>query len=201
MWTTVVFDLGGVLIDWNPRFLYRRLFDDPVQMEHFLAQVCTPAWNLELDGGASMDVAISALQRAHPEHAAAIAAWRDRWPEMLGGAISGTVEILEELHAAGVPLFALTNWSRHTWPHARDRFGFLERFDAILVSGDERMRKPDPRFYRLLEQRCGVDLASSVFIDDHPANVEGARALGMAAVRFTTPGALRGELRGLGLPV
>jgi 2-haloacid dehalogenase len=168
-------------------------------MEHFLATVCTPEWNLAQDRGRPWDEAIAELSAAHPAQAHLIAAYRARWPEMLGGAIDGTVAILTELHARGTPLYALTNWAADTWPHGRDGFPFLRMFRGILVSGEEGLIKPDPAIFRLLAARYGLVLTDCVFIDDNTKNAEAAGALGMHAIRFQDPGALRRELTGIGL--
>ena len=190
----VVFDLGGVLIDWDPRYLYRKLLADEAAVEEFLATVCTPEWNAELDRGRPFAEGVAELAERHPEHAAAIAAYRQRWPEMLAGDLPGTVEVLAELRAAGVPLYALTNWSAETFAITRERFEFLDWFDGLLVSGEERMTKPDPAFFQLLLDRFGLDPGATVFVDDAEANVAAARELGIDAVRFTGPGQLRREL-------
>ncbi|WP_337876821.1 HAD family phosphatase [Elioraea sp.] len=197
----VIFDLGGVLIDWNPRHLYRRLFDDAAEMERFLAEVCTPAWNLEQDRGRPWAAAIAELSARHPDKAELIAAYRARWPEMLNGPIAGTVAILEALHAAGVPLYALTNWSAETFPHAEAAYPFLGRFRAIVVSGRIGLVKPEAAIYRHAIARFGVDPGRTLFIDDSAANVAGAEAAGLRALRFTGPAALARDLAGLGLPV
>ena len=190
----VVFDLGGVLIDWDPRYLYRKLLADEAAVEEFLATVCTPEWNAEQDRGRPFAEGVAELVERHPAHAAAIAAYHERWPEMLGGEIAGSVEVLAELRAAGMPLYALTNWSAETFVVARERFGFLAWFDGVLVSGEERLIKPDPRFFRLLPERFGLDPEATFYVDDSEANVAAARELGIDAVRFTGPGQLRREL-------
>jgi 2-haloacid dehalogenase len=190
----VVFDLGGVLIDWDPRHLYRKLLADEAEMEEFLATVCTPEWNAEQDRGRPFAEGVAELVERHPAHAAAITAFSERWEEMLGGDIPGTVEVLAELRAAGVPLYALTNWSAETFGVARERFEFLAWFDGVLVSGEERMIKPDPRFFRLLVERFALDPWATFYVDDSPANVEAARGLGFDAVRFTGPRRLRQDL-------
>ena len=190
----VVFDLGGVLIDWDPRHLYRKLLADEAAVEEFLATVCTPEWNAELDRGRPFAEGVAELVERHPEHAAAIAAYHERWPEMLAGDLPGTVEVLAELRAAGVPLYALTNWSAETFAITRGRFEWLDWFDGLLVSGEERMTKPDPAFFRLLLDRFGLDPGATVFVDDSEANVAAARELGIDAVRFTGPDQLRREL-------
>ena len=195
----VVFDLGGVLIDWDPRHLYRKLLADEAAVEEFLATVCTPEWNAELDRGRPFAEGVAELVERHPEHAAAIAAYHERWPEMVAGDIPGTVEVLAELRAAGVPLYALTNWSAETFAITRGRFEFLEWFDGLLVSGEERVTKPDPAIFQLLLDRFGLDPEETVFVDDSPANVAAARRLGIDAVRFTGHDQLRRELAARGL--
>jgi 2-haloacid dehalogenase len=195
----VVFDLGGVLIDWDPRYLYRKLLDDEAAVEEFLATVCTPEWNAEQDRGRPFAEGVAELVERHPVHAAAITAYHERWPEMLGGAVGGTVEVLAELRAAGVPVYALTNWSAETFGIARERFEFLEWFDGVLVSGEERMIKPDPAIFRLLLDRFGLDSGATFYIDDSPANVAAADRLGFDAVRFTSPAQLRRDLEARGL--
>ena len=195
----VVFDLGGVLIDWNPRHLYRELFEDAGEMEDFLATVCNSAWNRRQDAGRPVAEANAELKARHPDKAALIEAYYGRWPEMLKGAIDGTVAILAELKDQGTPLYALTNWSAETFPHARSRFGFLDWFRAIVVSGDVGLIKPDADIYELLLASHRLTAAHTVFIDDDPENVEAARALGFHGIRFTEPESLRAALAELGL--
>lgn len=198
--TTAVFDLGGVLIDWNPRHLYRKLFaGDEAAMERFLAEVCTPDWNLAQDAGRPFAEACALLVERHPEKKELIEAFHHRWTEMLAGPIEGTVEILRELKERGTPLYALTNWSAETFPHALERYGFLEWFIGTIVSGRERIVKPDPRIYRLLVERFEIDPAAAVYIDDNRRNTEAASALGLHGIHFTTPAALAAELRDVGL--
>jgi 2-haloacid dehalogenase len=198
--SVAVFDLGGVLIDWNPRYLYRRLFGgDDAAMEHFLETVCTAEWNDQQDAGRTFAEACSLLKLAHPDHAKMIDAWIERYEEMLGGAISGTVEILAELRARGVPLYALTNWSSETYPAAVRRFEFMKWFRGVLVSGDVKLLKPDARIFELFLERFAIDPAHAVYVDDRRANVEAAIALGMHGIVFTDPPALRRELVKVGL--
>ena len=195
----VVFDLGGVLIDWNPRHLYRKLFDDEAKMERFLTEICSPVWNVTLDAGRPFDDGIAELLRRHPEEGPLIRAWKERWEEMLAGPIHGTVAILEELHAAGMALHALTNWSAETFPIGRRRFPFLDRFHTILVSGQEKLVKPDPRIFHLLVERTGLVPQRTVFIDDSEKNAEAAARHGFHAIRFTDAEALRKRLADLGV--
>jgi 2-haloacid dehalogenase len=192
----VVFDLGGVLIDWDPRYLYRKLLADEAAVEEFLATVCTPEWNAEQDRGRPFADGVAELVERHPVHAAAITAYHERWTEMLGGDIPGTVELLAELRETGVPLYALTNWSAETFGIARERFEFLAWFDGVLVSGEERIVKPDPAIFRLLLDRFGLDPETTFYVDDSPANVAAAGRLGFDAVPFTDPEQLRRDLEG-----
>ena len=198
--SVAVFDLGGVLIDWNPRYLYRKLFaGDEAAMEHFLATICTQHWNEQMDAGLAFAEACAPLLARHPERAGLILAWGQRFAEMMDAPIHGTVEILDELHRAGVPLYALTNWSAETFPHARQRFEFLGLFRGIVVSGHERMMKPDPRIYRLLLERHAIAADEAVYIDDNPKNAAAATGLGLHGIHFTDPAALRRELQRVGL--
>jgi 2-haloacid dehalogenase len=195
----VVFDLGGVLIDWDPRYLYRKLLADEAAVEEFLATVCTPEWNVEQDRGRPFADGVAELVERHPVHAAAITAYHERWTETLGGDIPGTVELLAELRETGVPLYALTNWSAETFGIARERFEFLAWFDGVLVSGEERMVKPDPAIFRLLLDRFGLDPETTFYVDDSPANVAAAGRLGFDAVPFADPEQLRRDLAERGL--
>lgn len=195
-----VFDLGGVLIDWNPRYLYRQLFDgDDAAMERFLAEICNNDWNVQQDAGRPFAEACALLVEHHPEQKHLIEAYRARWIEMLAGPIHGTVDILRELRDRGTPLYALTNWSAETFPLARERYDFLHWFQATVVSGVEKLVKPDPRIYRLLIERHGIDPAASVYIDDNPVNARVATDLGLHGIHFTGPNALRDDLERVGL--
>jgi len=195
----VIFDLGGVLLDWNPRYLYRKLIPDEAACEHFLAEVCHPEWNVRQDAGRSFAEAEAEAIARHPDKAELIRAWLRRFDEMIPDVIPGTVEILERLHARRVPLYALTNFSRETFPPTRRRFGFFDRFRGIVVSGDEKMLKPEARIYRLLCERYGVAPEQAVFIDDSVKNVEGARALGIHGIHFQGPEVLARELEAVGV--
>lgn len=190
-----VFDIGGVLIDWDPRYLYRKIFDDPERMEWFLREVCTPAWNLEQDRGRPFADAIAERIALYPDHADAIRVFDERWAETVSEAIQGTVEILEALRRAKIPNYAITNFSAEKFEVACEAFPFLGKFDGIVVSGAEKLIKPDPKIYRLLLERYGLKAGDCLFIDDVPKNVEGARAVGMQAVQFTSPAQLADDLR------
>lgn len=198
--TSVVFDLGGVLIDWDPRHLYRTLFlQDEAAMEQFLAEVCTSAWNLQQDAGRTWAEGTALLKAEHATQAAMIDAFHLRWSEMIAGPMSDTVAVLRELKAARTPLYALTNWSYETFPLALEKFDFMHWFQGIVVSGQEKLVKPDPRIYRLLMERHGLQAEDIVFIDDKLNNVSIAIALGMRGIHFTDAAALRHELASLGL--
>jgi 2-haloacid dehalogenase len=198
--STVIFDLGGVLIDWNPRYLYRKLFaGDDEAMEAFLAEVTSPAWNAEQDAGRTWREAVDALAAIHPDRRDLIAAYDERWEETLGDPIEGTVEILAELRAGGLRLAALSNWSAEKFPIARPRYPFLDWFETIVISGEVRVSKPDPGIFRHVLERLDLDAEACVFIDDSAANVEAAADLGMTALQFRDPATLRADLRALGL--
>jgi 2-haloacid dehalogenase len=191
---TVVFDLGGVLVDWNPRYLYRQLFEDEAQMEHFLTHVCSGRWNEQQDAGRPWHEAVATLSAEHPQHALLIEAYWHRWEETLGDALDETVALLATLKRHCVRLYALTNWSGETFPVARRRFDFLDWFEGIVVSGDERLIKPDPAIFQRLLQRYAIDPARALYIDDAPRNVEAAEKLGMHAFWFRDAAALREHL-------
>jgi len=196
----VIFDLGGVLIDWNPRHLYRKVFDgDEERMERFLSEICTPEWNSRQDEGRSFAEATEELIARHPEQAELIRAFFDRWPEMIAGAIEETVEILAELKGAGREIYALSNWSAETFPHARKRFEFLDWFDFTVISGEIGLVKPNREVFDFLLEKTGRRAEECVFIDDSPANTAAARALGFDEIHFRSPRQLRDELMNRGI--
>ena len=196
----VVFDLGGVLIEWDPRHLYRKLFaGDEAAMEHFLANVCTHEWNRGQDAGRSFAEGARLLKADHPDKAELIDAYCARFDEMMPGPVAGSVEILSELKERGTAVYCLTNFSAETYPPTFERFEFLRWFHGILVSGQVGLIKPDPRIFELLVERFAIDPERAVYIDDVAANVAAARPFGIHAIHFTTPTALRGELVALGL--
>jgi len=197
---TVVFDLGGVLIDWDPRHLYRKLFaGHEVAMEHFLANVCTHEWNRCQDAGRSFAEGARLLKAEHPEKAELIDAYFARFDEMMPGPIAGSVEILSELCDRGTPLYGLTNFSAETYAPTFERFEFLGWFRGILVSGEVGLIKPDPRIFELLIRRFAIDPRRTVYVDDVEANVIAARPFGIHAIHFTTAASLRAELVAFGL--
>ena len=195
----MVFDLGGVLIDWNPRHLYRKLIADEAEMEEFLSTVCTQAWNERQDAGRTFAEAAAILCAQHPRHRELIEAYGARFDEMLKGPIEGSVAILESLHQRGVALYALSNWSGETFPLAERRFQFLKLFRGMVISGEVGVIKPDPRIFQTLLERHRIEAEDAVYIDDNPRNAEAARALGIHGIHFTDPPKLRRELEGLRL--
>ena len=197
---TIIFDLGGVLIDWNPDYVFDKIFEDPDRKQFFYENICTPDWNEEQDAGRSIQEATAVLVAKHPELEAEIRAYYGRWQEMLGGAIHETVDIFKELKATnGHRFYALTNWSAETFPIALETFDFLHWFDGIVVSGAERTRKPFPEFYQILLDRYNVEPEKALFIDDNYRNVLAARNMGITSIHFQSPSELRDELVKFGI--
>lgn len=199
--TSVIFDLGAVLIDWNPRYLYRQLFDDEAEIERFLAEVCTPDWNHSLDAGRSFAEAITEKIVEFPDFKVQIEAYHDRWIEMISGPISESVELLERLYAKGVPLFALTNWSAQTFRLIRQdpEFEFLNRFRSIIVSGEIKLVKPDPAIFEYTLGLMAAEPQDCLFIDDNPANCASASAMGIVVHQFVQASDLAVDLKRHGL--
>ena len=194
----VVFDLGGVLVDWNPRYLYRKIFNTEEEVEHFLNHICTSEWNAQQDAGRTMSEATELLVDEFPDHENEIRLYYQRWTEMFDGHVQGTLDILTGLHERQEHrLLALTNWSGETFPTARKLFPFLSLFEGIVVSGDEKLIKPDHKLYHILFDRYSINPTESVFIDDSYPNVMAAKELGMTALHFHNPEKLAGELRSL----
>ena len=190
----IVFDLGGVLIEWNPRHLFRKLHSDERVIEEFLLEVDFSGWNAAMDRGKPMADGVRELKQQFPHRADWIDAWMQRWRESIPGEIPGTVAILEELRAAGFPLMALSNWGAETFAVVRGDFPFLQHFEHIVLSGEERVIKPDPEIYRRLLARAGRRAEECLFIDDVAANVAAAQSLGFDTIHFRTPDELRQEL-------
>ncbi len=180
----IVFDFGGVLVDWNPRYLYDKYFGDAEQSQWFLDNICLYSWNLQMDGGKPFADGVKELQAEHPEWAEAIAIYHTRWVEMMGGEVAGTADVLRSAKAAGYKIYGLTNWSAETFPMIRDTYPVFQEFDGIVVSGEEHLLKPDAAIYRCLLERYALRAEESLFIDDNRDNVAAARAIGMEAVLF-----------------
>ncbi len=192
---TIVFDFGGVLVDWNPRHLYRKIFSSEEEMEGFLAQVCNGEWNAKQDAGRPFAQAVAELQKQYPQYTEQIAAYFDRWGEMLGGEIPGMADLVRMLKRKGYKLYGLTNWSAETFPLARAKYSVFDMLDGMVVSGEEHIIKPDPEIYKRLLTRFQLRAPDCLFIDDSPANVAAARQLGFDAVRFESAAALERELK------
>lgn len=197
---TIIFDLGGVLIDWNPRYLYRKIFKTEEEVTWFLENICTGEWNDKQDAGRSFQEATDELVAKFPDHEDAIRAWYDRWQETIPGPVHETVEILKHFKdKAGHRLYALTNWSAETFPWALSTFDFLHWFEGIVVSGVEKTRKPFPEFYQILFDRYQIEPNRALFIDDNFKNIEGGNAVGLNTIHFQSPAQLRSELEAWGL--
>ena len=198
--TNIVFDFGGVLLDWNPRHLYQKLFDgDDEAMERFLEEIDFYAWNHRQDMGRPFAEAVAELSAQYPHRAALIASFADRWDETLAGPIRQSVEILGALKQKGYPLYGLTNWAAETFYRIRHKHDFLDWFEAIVVSGDVGLAKPDPAIYHILLEQVGAPADQCLFIDDSRANVVTANQLGFMTIHYQTPGQLRGDLASRGL--
>lgn len=191
----IIFDFGGVLVDWNPRYLYDKYFGDEERSEWFLNNICLYSWNLQMDGGKPFAEGVSELQAQHPEWKEAIAIYHTRWVEMMGGEVEGTADVLRRLKAAGYKIYGLTNWSAETFPMIRDTYPVFGEFDGIVVSGEEHLLKPDAAIYRCLLDRYALIPAESIFIDDNEANVAAALDLGLEAHRFLSAAELERSLR------
>ena len=194
----IIFDLGGVLIDWNPKFMYRKIFDSESEIDWFLTNICTMEWNVQQDAGRTLEEATSVLQSKHPEWSDKIAAYYGRWDEMLNGPIEKTLDLFELIRANNKHnIYGLTNWSAETFPVALDRYDFLHSFDGIVVSGDEKCIKPDAKIYNILLDRYNLIPQECLFIDDNKHNIAGALSLGIQAIWFQSPEQLQIDLKEL----
>ena len=190
-----------MLIDWDPRHVYRQLFTDPAEMEDFLARICTQDWHLAHDLGEDIPQSCRRLARRYPGYRDMIMAWAERGEEMAAGQFDEAVAVLREVKAAGLRCLALSNMEPSAFATRRTRFAFMDLFDGFVISGIEGVAKPDRRIFQILLRRYRLEPAATVFIDDSPANVEAARGLGLTAVHYTSAGQLRSQLRSLGLTV
>lgn len=197
----VVFDLGGVVLDWHPRHLYQQVFGDPAEADEFLQVVCTLQWHAQHDAGTPMERTIPLLVAEHPHLADEIRAWRTRYVEMVAGYVEGAVELIGDLQASGVRTLALTNMPSEVVGELVEAFPVLDCFEGMVVSGDELVTKPDPEIYRRLVQRFGIEPRRAVFVDDMPVNVDAAWTLGFRAVRFESSAQLRRVLHSWGVPI
>jgi 2-haloacid dehalogenase len=196
----IIFDLGGVLIDWNPSYVFDKMFTDEQQKKHFFENICTHEWNEKQDAGRPIKEATEELLHKHPEWKDYIEAYYGRWKEMLGGPIHGSVEVLKQLKETGkYKIYALTNWSAELFPIALERYEFLHWFDGRVVSGEEKMRKPFPEFYQLILDRFQLEPEETLFIDDNLRNAEAAEKIGLKTIRFHSPAQLKSDLIQLGI--
>ena len=203
MINTIVFDLGGVLIDWNPEYVFLKEFrGDREKMNWFFGNICTSEWNEQQDAGYSLEQATLERVALFPEHERLIRMYYGEWEQMLGYELPGTVEILKKLHqSADYSIYALTNWSGETFPVALQKFHFLSWFEGIVVSGDEKLVKPNPEIYKLLLDRYNLDAKTCVFIDDRTDNVQAAVDLGFKGIPFSNDQQLHKELQNLSVAI
>jgi 2-haloacid dehalogenase len=193
--TSIIFDLGGVLIDWNPSYVFNKMLPDEKMKEHFFQNICTSDWNEKQDAGRSLKEATEELVAKHPDWKEYIEAYYGRWEEMLGGPIQETVDIFRKLKETGrYKIYALTNWSAELFPIALERYEFLHWFDGRLVSGEEKTRKPFPEIYQLMISRFALNPQQTLFIDDNLRNVRAAEEHGLLTLRFESPAQLDEEL-------
>ncbi|MBR0109385.1 MAG: HAD family phosphatase [Bacteroidales bacterium] len=197
--TTIIFDFGAVLVDWNPHRMLDKYFGSVEKADWFIKNVCTSEWNAEMDGGKPFAQGIAERSAIYPEYAADIQAYYDRWIEMIGGEIPGMREVVAELKAKGYKLYGLTNWSAETFCLVRNEFPVFGLLDGMLVSGEEHLLKPSPEIFQRLVDRFGLTPSECLFIDDNAANVEGSIAFGIPAVRFFGVDSLREDLRERGI--
>ncbi len=196
----IIFDFGGVLLQWDPHQLYRRYFDQPEQIDRFLAEINFSSWNAEQDRGRPFELGVAELSSQFPQYARLIRANYDHWEDSVVGPIAGTVEILRELKRAGYPLYGLSNWSTETYPRIQHQYDFFNLFDKIILSGDVKLIKPDPAIFNLTLQAIHRTASECLLIDDSDANIITAKKMGFATIHFKSPKQLRTELHQLNLP-
>jgi 2-haloacid dehalogenase len=194
----ILFDFGNVLLEWNPRYIYRRYFpNDEAAMEQFLQEVDFMEWNAQQDKGRKFSEGVEVLSREFPHYSDLIQAYQDNWKDSIGGSLEGTVEIMKRLKQAGYSVYGLSNWSAETFPMVRDKFGFFGLLDDIIISGEVGQIKPDPEIYEIALKRIGRPAAECLFIDDALANIEQARKMGFTVIHFHSPQQLESELKAL----
>jgi len=196
---TIIFDFGGVLLDWNPHNLYRRFFDEPHRIDQFLSEIHFPEWNLQQDKGRPFADGVAELSARFPQHAHLIRAYHEHWEDSITGPIPGSVEILRGLKAAGYSIYGLSNWSAETFPIAYRKYDFFKLLDGYTISGEVRLAKPDPAIYNLVLKKIGRSAQECLLIDDSSENIEVAKGLGFETILFHSPEQLGVELRKLGL--
>ena len=197
---TIIFDLGGVLIDWNPNYVFDKVFDDKEKKKYFFENICTADWNEKQDAGRSLKEATEELVTRHPQWEEPIRAYYGRWEEMLGGPIEESVELFRQLKQKGkYKLYALTNWSSETFPKALELYDFLHWFDGRVVSGEEKMRKPFPEFYKVILDRYDLSPSQTLFIDDNLRNINAAEEIGLHIIHYRSPSQLNQDLKKMGV--
>lgn len=194
----IIFDFGGVLIDWDPRHLYEKVFEDKDEMNFFLENICTYSWNIQQDAGRPLSVATAEKQAEFPHYREEIAMYYGRWEEMLGGVIDVNAQLIKPLKGM-YNVYGLTNWSAETIPIAMKRYGFFDELDGMVVSGEEGVVKPDEKLYRILIERYSTEPAASLFIDDNAVNIQAAKELGFRTIHLTETVNLEEELKRMGV--
>jgi 2-haloacid dehalogenase len=197
----VVWDFGGVLFDWDPAHLYRKVFETDEELDHFLTVVCPRDWHYQHDAGVRFDDTLPVRRSEFPDHAAAIDIYCERYVEMIAGPVPGMHELVDELRVNSIRQYGLSNMPEEPWPAIQQAWPMLTELDGVIISGIEKVVKPDPVIFRLLVERFGLDPARTVFVDDVQRNVDGAIACGFAGIVFADAPQVRAELRALGLPV
>jgi 2-haloacid dehalogenase len=195
----IIFDFGNVLLEWNPRLVYRRFFQDEESMEQFLHEVNFMDWNLQQDKGRPFDEGIAELSKKFPHYTELIQAYYDNWIHSIGDSLAGTIEILRQLKDAGYYIYGLSNWSAETFPRAREKYDFFSLLDDMVISGQVGVVKPEAEIFEIMLKKIGRPASECVFIDDALANVEQARRMGFVTIHFKSPEQLDQELHQLGL--
>jgi 2-haloacid dehalogenase len=192
--SVVVFDIGEVLVDWNPRYLYDNFFDAPEQCDYFLSTVCDADWNRRADAGEDWDDLLQERIALYPQYEGAILAYRERWMDMVRGTVAGSVDVLERLKSAAVPVYAITNYNDHTFAMSQEKYPCLTLFDGVVVSGAEKITKPDHQIYHTLYARYDLSPEACIFIDDRQDNIDAALETGMRGILFQNPSQMRADL-------
>lgn len=195
----IVFDYGRVLVDWNPRYLYDKVFPTPEESERFIRDICNMEWNVQMDAGKPFSEGTAELAAEHPGYHDEIMMYDSRWYEMMGDQVPGMDELLGDISRRGIHIYGLTNWSAEKLPRVLETYPVFRHIEGMVVSGEEKVVKPSPRIYRLLLEKYGLRAGECLFVDDSPANVDGARAVGMEGVVFSGAGELRAFLEAEGI--
>jgi 2-haloacid dehalogenase len=191
---TIIFDFGGVLVDWNPHYLYDSYFGDTKKTDYFLTNICTPEWNAQMDGGKPFADGIAEKIAEHPEYEKEIRMYWTDWKQMMGKQIDGMQELLQDLKAAGYHIYGLSNWSAETFYQVRNDYPIFDLLEGSVLSGEEKCLKPEPKIYTILLDRYHINPNTAVFFDDNLANVEGAKAVGIHGIQFVSAEQIRKEL-------